>query len=622
MFIRGVEKKNKNSDKSYSYYRLTHSYRVGKKTRQQVLLNLGKLDNFPLEKHKLLADRIEELLMGTQNLFFEADAEVESLAQVFVKKIIKLGVFSTTPVSNASSVLPSDRKIGYTPSKEEYTEVNLESAEEIESRNLGGEWFCKQLFSRLDIDGILGAIGMKESQINVAKAVLTAKMLHPSSELEAERWLDENSSYLELYQQTQSITRYKMYNASALMYESKNKIEEVLYEKCQSFFAQRNTTVIFDLTNLHFEGLMAGSDRARFGRSKKKRSDCRLISLALTIDSNGFVRSCRFWDGNVSEPKTLQTMLEDIESQVSLLNEKPLIVFDAGIMTEENLLMVKGKFDYICVSRTPPKNYKIVSDEAVELKDNKGNKIMVEKVESGTGDTLLRVNSEQKALKEKAMDQSATGRFEERLTYLKEGLDKPRRLKTTTAIHEHIGKLKRQFSKIAQTYEITYVEDKERGVILDLIWTRKIEKIKNSGQYFLRYSKQNLSEAEIWDGYNLTREVEASFKCLKTDLNIRPVYHQKDNFIETHIWLGVIAYQMVNYSRVMLKEHNINYSWTTIVNKLQTQRLTTTTLNVKDNKKAYLKTCTKANDSLVKIYDAMHFKTRPFVRKVKVVTQL
>src|SRR5699024_6225985 len=118
----------------------------------------------------------------------------------------------------------------------------------------------------------------------------------------------------------------------------------------------------------------------------------------------------------------------------------------------------------------------------------------------------------------------------------KEGLDKPRRLKKKAAVHEHIGRLKRQFSKVAKYYEITYKQDTKKNVITHIDWTIKPNKEKPKGQYFLRYSKKELSDKEIWDAYNLTREVEASFRCLKSDLNIRPVFHQKDTYIESHIW--------------------------------------------------------------------------------------
>ena len=118
----------------------------------------------------------------------------------------------------------------------------------------------------------------------------------------------------------------------------------------------------------------------------------------------------------------------------------------------------------------------------------------------------------------------------------------------------------------------------------------------------------------------MSRDVEATFRCLKTDLDIRPIFHQKDAYIFPHIWLGIVAYQVVNYIRLKLKEKDINYSWSTIVEKMQAQQYSLQSVNSK-NGKIYTKLCTRPTADLKEIYSALGFKKRPFVRKSKVVTQ-
>ncbi len=149
-------------------------------------------------------------------------------------------------------------------------------------------------------------------------------------------------------------------------------------------------------------------------------------------------------------------------------------------------------------------------------------------------------------------------------------LSKPRALKNTVKVHEKVGKIKSKLSKIGWLYDIKYTEDKENGIITDITWERKKEREHPKGEYFLRYTKTAVSEGDIWQVYNLTRDVESVFRTLKTDLDIRPVYHQKDAYIEPHIWLGILAYQVVNYIRRTLKENNINYNWKTITEKMKT----------------------------------------------------
>jgi len=320
MFIRAVVKKDKLKQKSYTYYRLTHSYRVGKKTRQQVVLNLGKLESIDKEYHKQLADRIEDLVtgMGSGLIPLELSDDLESLAQSFAKQVSKDKIFS----SNKGRLISEDIQ-------NNLQTVDLESFEQIESKEIGGEWLVKQAFQAMDIPSVLTNIGLDEKQIKVAQMLLTAKLLHPSSELETERWLNNNSASAELYDYQEKISRYSLYQVTNKMYSQKEIIDKELYNKTTNLFSGRNKIVIYDLTNMHFEGQMNGSDKAAFGRSKQKRNDRKLIGLSLAIDSNGFVRHCQFYTGNISEPITFKDLIVSISEQMDETFDKPLVVMPA-----------------------------------------------------------------------------------------------------------------------------------------------------------------------------------------------------------------------------------------------------------------------------------------------------
>jgi len=126
---------------------------------------------------------------------------------------------------------------------------------------------------------------------------------------------------------------------------------------------------------------MQGSGKAHFGRSKQKQMGSKLIGLALSIDSLGFVRYSRFYNGNISEPGTFGNMLVEVVSQLDTCGEKPIVVMDAGIATEDNLKLIRGsKYDYVCVSRTVPKDYDRLAAGAASITDNRGNKIELTKV--------------------------------------------------------------------------------------------------------------------------------------------------------------------------------------------------------------------------------------------------
>ena len=377
---------------------------------------------------------------------------------------------------------------------------------------------------------------------------------------------------------------------------------------------------------MYFEGQMLGSEKANFGRSKQKQSGSKLIGLALSIDSLGFVRYNKFYKGNISEPGTFEAMLSDVVSVMEVKDEKPVIVMDAGIATEENLAIIRSEkygYDYVCVSRTIPKQYDKLTDEATAISDNRGHKIELTKIAvPGKDDHFLHVKSSQKKKKEDSIDKKLTDRLEAQLQGIKDKLPNPRALKKTEKVHEKVGKIKAQLSRVGWLYEIKYTEDKEKGIVTDIAWQRIKEREKPKGEYFLRYTQSTVSEEDIWQVYNLTRSVEAVFRCLKTDLDIRPIYHQKDDFIEPHIWLGIIAYQVVNYIKTALNNHGITYGWATIVEKMESMQSSIVSVNNSRNEKIYVKLCTRPTTDQAAIFDALNFKHRPFVRKTKVVPQL
>ncbi len=616
MFIRAVQKKDKSKLKLYTYYRLTHSYRIGNKTRQSVLLNLGKLESISKSDHKALANRIEEIITGAQNsLFPSLSNEIENLAQAFAQQISRDKIFPSTKGKVISRDVDQNCQ-----------NVNLDSIEQVESCQMGGEWLVKQAFNKLGLASILESIGLDNKQIDIAQLLLTAKLIHPSSELETERWLNENSGALELYDNIEKITRYKLYQATSIMFNAKQEIDNSFYSNVKSLFSDRNKIVIYDLTNMYFEGQMRGSKKAEFGRSKQKRNDRRLIGLALSIDSLGFVRHSQFYTGNISEPETFSDLIEAVSKQLSIDGEKPLVVMDAGISTEENLAILRSdkyKYDYVCVSRTVPKEYNKLSDQAEIITDNRGHKIELTKVSvESKDDSFLHVKSDQKKIKEESMDQKMTMRLEAQLNDIKQKLTKKGTLKKINKVHEKVGAIKAKLSRIGWLYDISYIEDYEKGIVTDINWERIKERERPKGEYFLRYTKHAITEDKIWDAYNLTRDVEAVFRCLKTDLDIRPIYHQKDEYIEPHIWLGILAYQVVNYIRRNLKQHNINYSWSTIVEKMQCMQSSLVTVNNENNEKIYIKLCTRPTKDQQAIFNALKFKHRPYVKKTKVLTQM
>jgi len=158
----------------------------------------------------------------------------------------------------------------------------------------------------------------------------------------------------------------RVYKASDMLLSHKRAIEEHLCVKEQSLFALEEKIILYDLTNTFFEGSGRYNNKARFGFSKEKRNDSPLVTLGLVMDAAGFPKRSQMFEGNVSEPKTMERMILGLSSRDTL--SKPIIVMDAGIATEENLWWLKNhQYDYLVVLRGK-KN--VLPEEMVTIKED------------------------------------------------------------------------------------------------------------------------------------------------------------------------------------------------------------------------------------------------------------
>lgn len=201
------------------------------------------------------------------------------------------------------------------------------------------------------------------------------------------RIMDENSAVCELISGNQEWRPgfQSIYKVAPSLYELKDRLESHLCQKTDALFNITNRIAIFDLTNFYFEGRKEGSKKAQFGRSKEKRSDCKLLVLALCINKEGFIRYSSILAGNTADPDSLPDMVDTLNAKTRVPNEpkdKVLVCLDAGIATEENLQKIKEKgYNYLCVSRRRLTDYEIAPDaQTVTVLDSKRQPIKLTQV--------------------------------------------------------------------------------------------------------------------------------------------------------------------------------------------------------------------------------------------------
>lgn len=610
MFLKAADKKDKTTGKVYRYYKLCESYRIGNKTRHKTIHTIGKIDEiYSNEERKLLADRIEQLLRGGQTLFcVEIPEHIEKLARHHYALIKRKA--TTSPIVLAESINPKE-------SEKDYQLVDVSSITMEDVREIGCEWLCKQVIEELDIATFLKSQDWTKTQIDTAMLHLISKATYPASEHKTAQWINDNSSVAELFgREPLSVNRFHLYNASKMLYKVKDGLEEFLSVKTNELFDLEDKIILSDLTNTYFEGRKAGSQLAKFHRSKEKRNDAKLVALALVVNVEGFVKYSKIFRGNIADCNTLEEIISQLASRTSFIDRKPTVVIDAGIATDKNLKMLTQKgYTYICVTRSKLKDYKVTDDTIIQFEDKRNQPIDVRWVEKeGQTDRYLYVRSKMKAVKEASMDDHFSERYEEELKNLAQSIHKKNGTKKHDKVMERIGRIKERYSTANKHYEITVKA--ENNIAVMITWKRKPAPIRaEEGVYFLRTNMEQTDERKMWDIYNTIREIEATFRILKSDLSLRPVYHQNDDSTEAHLSLSILAYILVNTIRYKLKKHGIHHDWQNIVRIMNTQKAGTISMNQKGNKQINKRVCSLPSASVQEIYSATNYKPMPFYRK-------
>lgn len=570
MFIRQVKKSNTKEGKTFYQYQLVQASRIEGKVQQRNILYLG---SEPLladaGNRKNLLDVLQALIFGQPILFADNyPKEITDLAAQYHNKfLIK---YKDLDLGSAVSIPPQE--------KEPQTEaIALDSIEIEDSRTFGGEYLCSQIMEVLDLGTCFETLGFSKNENRLAHIGIIGRALFSASEHKTSQYLKDNSGLCDLHHiPAGDISHRNLYSIADKLYGHKDSIDQFLYKRIVDLFEIKDSLVIYDLSNTHFEGRKASSKMARYGRNKQKRNDCKQVVFTGVINEQGFIRYSRVYDGNTADIVTLKDMVDDLKKHSGAVTDKT-VVMDAGFASEENLEYLSAEnIRYVCVSRKRIKDYQLEEGASVHvLKDQRGNPIELSVFHpEGYNDTWMYVKSEQKRVKEQSMTDRLSQRFEQELEGLAQGMDKKGTTKKTEKVWERIGRLKQKNHLVSGNYTLE-VEAKE-GLVVKITWEKKEQTDKegqNHGVYFIRTNYEKPQEAQLWSIYNTIREVEATFRCLKSDLQIRPVHHQNDERVESHIYLTILAYQLVNTVRYMLKKKGINHDWQNIVRIMNTQTI-------------------------------------------------
>ena len=572
------------------------SVRTPKGPRQRILLNLGHLD-LPPEDWKSLANRIEEIV-SAQASFLPPPPHIESLAQYYAQ-LLRQKEMKSIP----------------TPAEHDWERVDLNSLSQGEFRTLGGEAVAYDAFKRLGLPEILAGLGLTAEQIQQAALLIIGRLLHPSSERETAIWVKEISALGELLgADFRRLSNNALYRLSDELVKRREEIENRLAGRERESFSLKEKIILYDLTNTYLEGRAHESSRARRGHSKEKRDDRPLITLALVLDEDGFPKKSKVLAGNASEPDSLKVFLEayksDLGKRQPLFKDLPTVVIDAGVGTQDNLNLLRGEgFHYVTVSRVRPTT--APSEGLVVIKSEKDSTIKAKRMDRD-GEVILYCESSARARKEGEMKASFQRRFEEGMEAIASSLAKKRGHKHYGSIMERIGRLRERYPTISRFYDVDIQE--ERGRVTRIQWSIDDEKeleARFSGAYYIRSSRTDLDEKQLWLLYMMLGEVEESFRCLKSELGLRPVYHRKDPRQEGHLFITVLAYHLLATIQRNLKRKGISHRWGKLRERLSNHMRATAAVTNDKGERVYMRQTGDPEPYHLQIYRALGLPANP-----------
>ncbi len=588
MFIRCTRTRSRSSGEPYVTYRLVQTARVGGVVKQTTLLNLGSHFDLPQDQWSALALRIDELLRGQAPLLDTALSEDGlALAQRYAAQLIAL------KPSAAILSLPgsAERADGVTSDPGRFQEVDLDSIELVRPRSVGVEHAALSVMRECGFEDKLSALGLNRPQIAAAVGNVIGRMAHPGSELATHDWLRQRSGLGELIDfDFEAMDLNRLYRASDALHSHRQALQDHLFAQAQSIFGFAQTVTLYDLTNTYFEGLATGVRKAARGHSKECRSDCPLVTLAMALDASGFVRRTQVFAGNAGEPATLKDMLAGLGAAPGAT-----VVMDAGIATEANLKWLRAQgLHYVVKSRLRERQFDPAL--ATEVQTAGQATVKLQRVIDDQGNVLLYCHSPAREQKDRAIDAAKAAGFEAVLTKLQAGLSKPRGTKDLGKIMERIGRAKQRWSRAAQHYEVEVTKDDTGKQVKTITWSKRIKTgsaAMHPGVYCLRTTLVDLDDATLWHTYTMLTDLESVFRSLKTDLGLRPVFHQVDRRVEGHLFISVLAYHFVHMLRLKLKTQGIDDSWSTLRETLAVQQRVTTTLQRRDGRAVHVRKATR-----------------------------
>jgi len=512
--------------KEHGYWSLVETIRTADGPRQRTLCYLGELNGSAHARWQKTVEVFNEQGESTQLKLFPAEADAPdepNVARVLVKKV---HVERTRRFGDCYLGLELWKQLGL----EEFFALHLD----VDSADV--PW------SR------------------VAAVLAINRLCDPGSELAVEQhWYPSTALDDLLHIAKGKMNDTRLYRCLDRLLPLKSKLEQHLKQRYGELFQAEFDVLLYDLTSTYVEGAAEANPMLRRGYSRDHRPDCEQLVLALIVNPDGFPFSYELFDGNRADVTTVEAILRTVERKHG--KARRVWIFDRGVVSEENLVAIGKRGGQYLVGTTRSKlkqfEQELLKDDFEKIRPE----VEVKQIRiPGGEETYILCRTAGRKEKEKAIRSRFVAKIEKALA----GLDKriaEGKLKDRDKMLLRLGRIQAAHPQVADLYEMAMKDTKEGP---RLVWRQKPEQQQwleaREGAYLLRTNLTADGAADLWKKYMQLTEVEAAFRTLKSELAIRPLFHQLERRVKAHVLVAFLGYALLVTLKHLLKRGDSEYS--------------------------------------------------------------
>jgi transposase len=507
-------------------------------------------------------------------------------------------------VEQAIAPQPPDRQSElFPPARTEprFVEIDRTRVRVENSRQFGGPWLALELVKRLGLHDFLQRtmpIGQEHVPWSLTALILViARLCEPSSELHIAEHFYRQSALCDLLGiPSDKVDDNRLYRGLDELLPHKEALEVFLKQRFGELFALEYDLLLYDVTSTYFEGQAKANPLAQRGYSRDHRSDCKQVCIGLVVTRCGLPLGYEVFAGNRHDSTTLEEIVESMEARYG--RAQRIWALDRGMVSEDNLDFMKaGQRQYIVGT---PKSQLKRFEQQLTSQDwrtiRAGLEVKLCPCPDGGAETYILCRSRDRREKEQAMHARFENRIEAGLTKIAAGCSKRRQ--DVLLISRRVGRLLGQNTRAAGLFDVQVRADDKGAAQIE--W-KKVETWRawaqlSEGSYVLRSNVSGWSDEDLWRAYIQLTDAETAFRIQKSDLSLRPVWHQKEDRVRAHLLVCFLAYVLWKFLGQLCQKAGLGNEPRRVLNELSELRVVDVVLPTKEGCEIRTRCVTQPSD--------------------------